>query len=832
MSSVVPPPATANKGDFVARGYSSIGSFQYDRSVDEMLREPDSTYVAPVRAVETSDLFDASSAAPHFGADLRDHFLVDKSWVYLNHGAFGGSARVALRAAQRWAEHAEVQPLRWFDRELFPLLVDSIRQLAAIVNAPPANIALVPHATYALSSVISSLALREGDVLFCLDVGYGSVRKMLAEAAARSKASLVIGVVPFPLTTPEAFTAAIAEQIPLGNTVLAVFDHVTSNSGLLLPAKALVAAAHARGARVLVDGAHGLGALDLDMQDIGADYYVSNAHKWLASAKGLAMLYVSPWVLTATPGPAELVLKALGATASLDRTVASLPRAASISHGYGSGFSNEFIWDGCRDYGAAVALPTLLQWWRWIGMERAREYCRSLLTKGVDLLCKRWGTQPHASPSFYSHMACVQLPQRALPRGAVNASGVWSCTSTHSKMVQDALHHAFSIEVPAKTLPGPSGGTDSRSYVRVSAFIYNTIADFQALADAVDRISWADDEVSPNGLQRLVLSEFTSSASASAAASSVLNSISHTSLPKWVDTVRGSLCPPVGNKMLFGSGQHKIMVVGGPNARADYHVEEGEEFFLQLEGDMELLIAPAAGCPAVAVPIRQGEAFMLPSLVPHSPQRKASTVGLVVERERLSNELDTLRWYGTDWRPLYEERFFCSDLGTQLRPVIERFNASEAKRTGVAPMPGEVGAPTGAADVRSAPPFSQPIALSSWASQQRAAGLFGAIPLWGPGAPAPRDASEYTVNAIVGGLEGAGETWSSWARAPGELFLYQFEGGATAAFRNEGDSGDGEERELKEGDVVLLPKGPREARVRVAVRGLCLAITNPRVRSH
>lgn len=486
MSSQIPE---TNNGEFFeSRGYSSIGSFQYDRSVDDMLSEPAGTYIAPARAVDVSDLFDASKSPPELGKTFRAAFFLDMGWVFLNHGAFGGAARPALRAAQRWAEYAETQPLRWFDRELFPLLAHSIRAAAALIRAPPANVALVPHATYALSSVIGSLLLQPGDVIFCLDVGYGSVKKMLSAAAERSGARLVVGAVPFPLTTPASFVDAIAAQIPLGAT-LAVFDHVTSNAGLLLPVAALVAAAHERAARVLVDGAHGLGALDLDVPAIGADYYITNAHKWFASSKGLAVLYVAPWVLAGKPGPADAPL-----ALTVARPPAGPPRAASISHGFGSGFGSEFIWDGCRDYSAAVALPSLLDWWSWVGIERSRDYCRALLAEGIALLCARWGTAPHAPAAFYSHMACVQLPARAMPRGAFSDAdgGIWRSTSTHSKMIQDALHHAFSIEVPAKTLPGPDGGADSRTYVRVSAFVYNSIEDFLSLADAVDRINWVD----------------------------------------------------------------------------------------------------------------------------------------------------------------------------------------------------------------------------------------------------------------------------------------------------------------------------------------------------
>lgn len=465
-------PAPAPGITLSARGYTAFGSFFSD-SVEDLVAVPDDRWVSPPRAVTTSDLFDAAAPPPDFGASLSPFFYLDPAWTFLNHGAFGGACRPALRAAHRWAEHAEAQPLRFIDRELFALMVHSVRCAARLVRAPPISIALCCHATYALHSVIASLPLSAGDTLFCLDIGYGSVKKMLALAADRAGARLVVGTVPFPLTTPAALVEAVEAQVPPG-CALAVFDHISSNSGLLLPAGALAGAAKRRGTRaVLVDGAHGLGALDLDLPALafaGVDYYVSNFHKWLCSAKGLALLYVAPGAPVA-------------------------PRPAVLSHGWGAGFASEWVWDGCRDYSAAVALPTLLEWWDWLGLPRARARCRELLGAAVALLCARWGTSAHAPPVFYSHMACVQLPLRALPPGALReggsaADGAAAATSAHSKLLQDALHHAFRIEVPVKTLPGPRGDGDSRCYVRISAMVYNTLEEYAALADAVDRIGW------------------------------------------------------------------------------------------------------------------------------------------------------------------------------------------------------------------------------------------------------------------------------------------------------------------------------------------------------
>jgi 3-hydroxyanthranilate 3,4-dioxygenase len=149
---------------------------------------------------------------------------------------------------------------------------------------------------------------------------------------------------------------------------------------------------------------------------------------------------------------------------------------------------------------------------------------------------------------------------------------------------------------------------------------------------------------------------------------------------QWIDANRAQLKPPVGNKRVFHDGDFIIMVVGGPNARKDYHVDPGQEFFYQLEGDMVLKTMQDGR--AVDVPIRAGEVLLIPPNMPHSPQRPANTVGLVIERPRRPGELDGFQWYCEYCgQRLYEEFFPLTDIETQFPPVFERFFASSAKRT-------------------------------------------------------------------------------------------------------------------------------------------------------
>lgn len=150
-------------------------------------------------------------------------------------------------------------------------------------------------------------------------------------------------------------------------------------------------------------------------------------------------------------------------------------------------------------------------------------------------------------------------------------------------------------------------------------------------------------------------------------------------LQQWIEEHRHLLKPPVGNKCIV-AGDYIVMVVGGPNERDDYHVEEGPEWFQQLEGEMVLRVQEEGG--PRDIPIRAGECFYLPPRVPHSPQRRPGSVGLVIERRRLPQELDALRWYCPACNHLlYEERFPLVDIETQFGAVFDRFYRSQAHRT-------------------------------------------------------------------------------------------------------------------------------------------------------
>ena len=150
-------------------------------------------------------------------------------------------------------------------------------------------------------------------------------------------------------------------------------------------------------------------------------------------------------------------------------------------------------------------------------------------------------------------------------------------------------------------------------------------------------------------------------------------------LQRWIEEHRHLLKPPVGNKCIV-DGDFIVMIVGGPNARSDYHWDEGPEFFHQLEGEMLLRVQDDGA--RHDIPIRAGEVFYLPPRMPHSPQRMPDSIGLVIERRRLPHEQDGLLWFCERCNhKLYEEFFVLQNIETDFPAVFERYYRSLDTRT-------------------------------------------------------------------------------------------------------------------------------------------------------
>jgi len=251
----------------------------------------------------------------------------------------------------------------------------------------------------------------------------------------------------------------------------------------------------------------------------------------------------------------------------------------------------------------------------------------------------------------------------------------------------------------------------------------------------------------------------------------------------WLEENSKFFLPPVCNKMMHNT-QLKVFFVGGPNQRKDFHLEEGEELFYMRKGNMELPILENGKIKTVK--IREGDVFLLPGKIPHSPQREENTVGLVIERERMNSETDGLRYFiGDTTDILFERWFYCEDLGSQLKPIIDEFFASEEYKTG---EPKED-------SVNANPPWSpdsqrkveDPFNLQDWVDKnRRLIRSRGEVFLF--------EQNKYQSDVKVLG-HGQG---SQSFKTESEVFLWQLEG-SVVVFVN------GQEIRLRRDDTLLLP---------------------------
>ena len=426
-------------------GYKGFGSF-HSEDVEELVAQA----CAPGWQAPSAPPLVAAAAASPIADDMRANFLLDDDWTFVNHGAFGAPCKTAFDAAAAWRRHAELQPLRFVDRELFPHLVASLKALGDVLRLSPRDLALAPNATAALNVAVPAAAaargLGPGAGLLLLDCGYGSVRTLAAKVCAARGAELVeVGVLDDVAArgSTEGAAELVERALETNNIRVAVFDHYTSNSALRLPVAELAALCRARGVAVVVDGAHSLGSAPLDVAAIGADYFCGNLHKWYCSPRGSGFLWV--------------------------RDRESVVEPLVVSHGYGRGFASDFIWTGAGDYGAPLALPALVDWWAQVGgLEAHMDRNAALLADATETLVAAWRTETLVdAASSAPSMALVRLPG---PRTGDR-------TSIDGKAAQDALHFRHGVECPVKTVGG-------ELYARVSAAPYNRLGDYERLAEA------------------------------------------------------------------------------------------------------------------------------------------------------------------------------------------------------------------------------------------------------------------------------------------------------------------------------------------------------------
>jgi isopenicillin-N epimerase len=323
-------------------------------------------------------------------------------------------------------------------QELPEALRNAAANLAAFVGAKGEDIVFVENATAGINAVVRSLSFRPDDEIVITNHVYSAVRKTLQFVCQRTGAKLIEVQLPFPISSEAEITNAIATALN-PQVKLLVIDHVTSPTALIFPVAAIIRQAKQHQVPVLVDGAHMPGMMPLNIESLGADWYVGNCHKWLFAPKGCGFLWTSPkW------------------QAQIHPTV--------ISHGLGEGYLAEFNWTGTRDFSAWLAVSEAIAFARKLGVTRIYEHNHSLAVWAGQVLNHAWGGNTPITASAIGAMTAVQIPTKKAQSGAA--------------VLHDYLWEKHRIEVPVIDFA-------NRLWVRISAQVYNEPSEYRLLAEAL-----------------------------------------------------------------------------------------------------------------------------------------------------------------------------------------------------------------------------------------------------------------------------------------------------------------------------------------------------------
>lgn len=383
-----------------------------------------------------------------FGRHLRPLWHLKPDGTFLNHGSFGACPKSVLAAQSAWRETMERQPDQFFRRTVSPLNPDNMlrqgaKKLAAFIGTTGDRLAFVSNPTEAVNTVLKAFPLKPDDEILVLDCVYNAVRLSVEEKCRATGARMVLANLPIPMTSND--VAGRIADAATSRTRLAIIDHIASAPALVFPVAEITRALQARGVKVMIDGAHALGQLALDLDAIGADWYTATAHKWFYAPKGSAFLHAR--------NPTDLPLRPL-----------------SVSHYYNDPFPLCFDYVGTRDVTAFLTLSPAQDFLEQHGAADVREWLTSLSRAGIEPL-SRIGATPIAPDSMFAAMRAYHLPQRrpVIPEDAqLLINGFWDKNR---------------IQIAASAYQG-------KLLLRVSAQLYVDLDDIRHLAETLDREGW------------------------------------------------------------------------------------------------------------------------------------------------------------------------------------------------------------------------------------------------------------------------------------------------------------------------------------------------------
>jgi len=377
--------------------------------------------------------------------NLRDEFLLDPDVTYLNHGSFGATPRAVFQVYQAWQLRLERQPVRFFDKELTPVLKQARDALGSYLHTDGDDLVYIPNTTFGVNIVARSLKLQPGDEILASDHEYGACNNAWHYVAERRSVTYNNQPISLPVTTSE----EIVEQLWAGvndRTRVIYLSHITSPTALTMPVAAICRRARAAGILTVIDGAHAPGQIDVDLSIIDPDFYFGNCHKWLMSPKGAAFLYTRP--------DKQHLIEPL---------VVGWGWGPERSMNFGSDFLNNTQFLGTNDLSAYLSVPAAIDFQRRHDWPAQRRRCHALAAQAHDRIIDLTGLPSiyPANPGFYQQMVSIPLPPVDDP-----------------KAFRRNLYNRFRIEVPFPQWRG-------QRFARVSIQAYNEQADVDALVESL-----------------------------------------------------------------------------------------------------------------------------------------------------------------------------------------------------------------------------------------------------------------------------------------------------------------------------------------------------------
>jgi isopenicillin-N epimerase len=379
--------------------------------------------------------------------NLASHWCLDPAVTYLNHGSFGACPAEVLAVQAALRLEMEREPVDFLVKSL-PTRLNAAREaLSAFLGNDPKDLAFVANATAGVNAVLRSLSLKPEDELLITSHTYAACRKTAEFVAERSGARVVVANLPFPCRSDEEIIAAVLNCVS-PRTRLALLDHVTSPTALVLPVARLIADLRARGVDTLVDGAHAPGMVPINLSELGAAYYTGNAHKWLCAPKGAAFLHVHR-----------------------DRQAQLHPNV--ISHGYTAGFRAEFDWTGTVDPTPWLCIPESLRFIGTLlpgGWPQVMATNRALALRARALLLETLQVDAPCPEAMIGSIASIPLPPAAVGSPAHGLD----CPALHDWFRERNLETWFHPH------PVP--------LLRISAQLYNRLDQFQHFANLLEEV--------------------------------------------------------------------------------------------------------------------------------------------------------------------------------------------------------------------------------------------------------------------------------------------------------------------------------------------------------